>query len=116
MTDRSLRPFEDARAFTYHPEWTGSLFNVIRFLVKVMCVDVHGEQQKAWRMLAETDFPKRARIVFEDVSLANYAAAQKLATTLARKDKELEVKIAREMSSYFRSQYERAYELARRGQ
>jgi ABC-type Fe3+ transport system substrate-binding protein len=116
MTDRSIRPFEDAKAFTYHPEWTGSLFNVIRFLVKVMCVDVHGEQRKAWRMLAETDSPKRARIVFEDVSLVNYAAAQKLATILARKDKELEVKIAREMSSYFRSQYERAYELARRGQ
>jgi hypothetical protein len=116
MTDRSSQPFEEAKAFTYHPEWTGSLFGVIRFLVKVMCVDVHGEQQKAWRMLAETDFPKRAKIVFEDVSLANYAAAHKLAADLARKDKELEVKMAREMSSYFRSQYDRAYDLARRGQ
>jgi ABC-type glycerol-3-phosphate transport system substrate-binding protein len=116
MTDRDQRPFEDAKEFTYHPEWTASLFNVIRFLVKVMCVDVHNEQQKAWRMLSHNDFPKRGAIVFGDVSLANYAAAQKLAGDLARKDKELEVKMAREMSSYFRSQYDRAYDLARRGQ
>jgi ABC-type Fe3+ transport system substrate-binding protein len=116
MTDRAQRPFEDAREFTYHPEWTASLFNVIRFLVKVMCVDVHVEQQNAWRMLSRNDFPKRGATVFGDVSLANYAAAQKLAGDLARKNKELEVKMAREMSSYFRSQYDRAYDLARRGQ
>jgi hypothetical protein len=116
MTDGSVRPYESAEDFTYHPEWTGPLFNVIRFLVKVMCVDVHAEQQEAWRMLARADFPPRAHTVFEDVSLVNYAAAKNLAADLARRDKVREVKMAREMSSYFRSQYARAQELARRGQ
>jgi ABC-type Fe3+ transport system substrate-binding protein len=116
MTDAGERPFEDAKEFVYHPEWTGSLFNVIRFLVKVMCVDVHDEQQEAWRMLAGTGFTPRAQTVFEDVSLVNYAAAKVLAADLGRKDKVREVKMAREKSSFFRAQYERAYDLARRGQ
>jgi hypothetical protein len=54
--------------------------------------------------------------VFEDVSLVNYAAAKVLAADLGRKDKVREVKMAREKSSFFRAQYERAYDLARRGQ
>lgn len=116
MTDGAARPFEDAKDFTYHPEWTGSLFNVIRFLVKVMCIDVHHEQQEAWDMLASSGFPPRALTVFEDVKLISYAAAQDLAKSLGRKDKELEVKMAREKSGYFRSKYQRAYDMARLGQ
>jgi ABC-type Fe3+ transport system substrate-binding protein len=116
MTDARAEPFEVAKSFTYHPEWTGSLFNVIRFLVRVMCVDVHDEQRKAWRMLVRTDFPKRATEVFENVALVNYETAKTLAVDLGRKDKELEVKIARQRSGAFRAQYEQAYELARRGQ
>ncbi|MFZ4767107.1 MAG: iron ABC transporter substrate-binding protein, partial [Roseimicrobium sp.] len=102
-----------AKAFIYHPEWTGSLFNVIRFLVKVMCIDVHEEQQRAWRMLARHEFPPRATAVFEDLKLMNYHAALSLAADLARKDKEQEVRKARELSSIFRRQYENAFSLAR---
>lgn len=116
MTDGSAQPFEEAKAFTYHPEWTGPLFNVIRFLVKTMCIEVHDEQQRAWRMLARQGFPARATTVFEDIKLVNYKSAMKLATDLARKDKEVEVKKAREMSSIFRGQYDRAYDLARQSQ
>ena len=116
MTDGSAQPFEEAKAFTYHPEWTGPLFNVIRFLVKTMCIEVHDEQQRAWLMLARQGFPARATTVFEDLKLVNYKSAMKLSADLARKDKEVEVKKAREMSSIFRGQYERAYELARQSQ
>lgn len=116
MTDATAQPFEDAKAFTYHPEWTGSLFNVIRFLVKVMCIDVHDEQQRAWHALADAEFPPRAVTVFEDVKLISFTAAQQLAADLARKDKELELKKAREIASVFRAQYERTRDLARRGQ
>lgn len=115
MTDAAAQPFEDAKAFSYHSEWTASLFNVIRFLVKVMSIDVHDEQQDAWRTLARTEFPDRAVAVFEDMKLLSYTAAQQLAVDLGRKDKELEVKKAREMSTIFRSQYERTRDLARRG-
>jgi iron(III) transport system substrate-binding protein len=116
MTDGSAQPFEDAKAFVYHPEWTGSLFNVIRFLVKVMCIDVHDEQQHAWAMLAQTDFPPKATRSFENMALVTYQSAVELAASLSRKDKELEVKLAREMSANFRSQYELAYTFAKGSQ
>lgn len=116
MTDGSAQPYVDAQAFVYHPEWTGSLFGVIRFLVRVMSIDVHEEQRHAWNMLIRRDFPSRAVAVFEDLKLMNYAAAQQLAVELGRKDKELEVKKARELSTIFRAQYDRTHDLARRGQ
>lgn len=116
MTDPLARPYDDAKAFTYHPEWTASLFNVIRFMVRVMCIDAHDEQQRAWRMLAQRDFPTRATQVFGDVSLLSYQKSQQLAADLARKDKEVEVHRARVLSGMFRAQYHRAYELARKGQ
>lgn len=116
MSDATAQPYEDAKAFTYHPEWTGSLFNALRFLVKVMCIEVHDEQRRAWKMLVEKGFPKRAMDVFSDLSLINYEAAQELASELKNGDKELEVKKARELSTLFREQYNRAYELAKAGQ
>lgn len=116
MTDAAAQPFEDAKAFTYHPEWTASLFNVIRFLVKVMCIDAHDEQKRAWKLLRKNDFPRRATEVFGDVNFASYPNAQILAAELNRKDKQLEVQKARDLSTRFRQQYDRAGELARLGQ
>ncbi len=116
MTDAAAQPFEDAKAFIYHPEWTGSLFNVIRFLVKVMCIDAHDEQKSAWRSLRQYGFPARAVEVFGDVNFVNYQNAQILAAELNRKDKEMEVQKARDFAMRFRQQYDRAAELARRGQ
>ena len=66
-------------------------------------------------MLARTDFPPRAMTVFEDVKLVNHTAALQLAADLSRKDKELEVKLAREKGDIFRANYERAYDMARQG-
>ncbi len=116
MTDATVRPFDDAKAFTYHPEWTMPLFDVIRFLVRVMCIDLHEEQRESWRILAQANFPPRATSMFEDTKLVNYQAAIKLAADLKRNDKEQEVKTARELGAVFRGQYDKSRELARRGQ
>lgn len=116
MTDAAAQPFEDAKAFTYHPEWTASLFNVIRFVVKVMCIDVHDEQKRAWRLLRQYGFPRRAMDVFGDVSFVSYENAQILAAELNRKDKELEVQKARDFAMRFRQQYDQAGRRARSGQ
>ncbi|MEI6533923.1 MAG: extracellular solute-binding protein [Verrucomicrobiaceae bacterium] len=116
MADAALRPFDEAKAFTYHPEWTMPLFDVIRFLVRVMCIDLHEEQRESWRILAQANFPPRATAMFEDVKLVNYQSALNLAAELKRNDKEQEVKKSRELSSVFRGQYDKSRELARRGQ
>ena len=115
MADAAAQPFEDAKGFTYHKEWTESLFNVIRFVTRVMCIEVHGEQRSAWEMLAQKGFPKRATEVFEDIKLINYQSALDLAAELKRNDKEMEMRKAQEMSASFRAQYERAFHLAKEG-
>ena len=115
MSDRDAKPFEDAKAFTYHPEWTAKLFNVIRFLVKVMCIEVHDEQRRAWTMLRNTHFPKRATDAFQDVSRVSYDQALKLADDLAKKGKKFEMQQVREMTQEFRKQYDRARDMARQG-
>jgi iron(III) transport system substrate-binding protein len=115
MADSTAQPFEDAKAFSYHPEWTGSLFNVIRFVTRVMCMEIHDEQQKAWEMLTMQKFPSRATEVFEDIKLINYQAALALAADLKRNDKEMEMKMVQDKTSSFRTNYERAYELAKEG-
>jgi iron(III) transport system substrate-binding protein len=115
MTDAKADPYEDAKSFSYEREWTGQLFSVIRFLVRVTCVDIHDEQREAWKVLAKHDFPKRAVAVFEDVKLINYKTAKELANALKRNDKELETKLARDQSSHFRDQYRRAMVMAQSG-
>lgn len=115
MTDAGLLPFEQAKLFTYRPEWTGSLFGAVRFLVKVMCIHVHADQQRAWKAIIAADFPPRAVAAFEDVSLVNYEATKRLAADLGKKDKELEMRLTREMTQRFRRHYELAYQLAKEG-
>ncbi|WP_050029411.1 extracellular solute-binding protein [Verrucomicrobium sp. BvORR034] len=115
MTDPHADPMETSRAFTYHPEWTNHLFGVVRYLVKVMCVDTHEDQRRAWEMLISRNFPPRATAVFEDTRLLNYQNAQELAALLQKKDKIQEARKATELSVAFRNQYRRAYQLAKDG-
>ncbi|RBP41256.1 ABC-type Fe3+ transport system substrate-binding protein [Roseimicrobium gellanilyticum] len=116
MTDAQANPYEDAKAFTYHPERTGPLFNVLRFLVKTMCVENHDELRQAWGSIAGAHLPERSTEIFSDVSLVNYDAAMELAAMLAKKNKTQEMRKARELSMHFRSQYKRAEDLAGGGQ
>ena len=50
--DPNVNPYEEAKDFTYHPEWTAALFSQLRFIVRVMCIEPHEEAQEAW---GETD-------------------------------------------------------------
>ncbi|MEZ0386449.1 MAG: hypothetical protein ACAI34_05255, partial [Verrucomicrobium sp.] len=88
---------------------------VIRFLVKVMCVETHDELTRTWTVLASQNFPPRATEVFADSKMLNYHLAQELAALLAKKDKVAEARKARELSTAFRNQYRRAYEMAKDG-
>jgi len=116
MTDSKADPYEEAKSFNYERAWTGPLFNTLRFLVRVSCVDIHDEQREAWRVLAQHDFPRRSLAVFQDVKLINYQTAMSIASELNTGNKEVETRLARERSSQFRDQYRRAKEMAKRGE
>ena len=114
--DPDVYPYEEAKSFTYHPEWTGSLFNPIRFVLRVMCIDPHDEARKAWGELIAARFPPEAMKTFEDVSAVSYAEARgRIAETLRNPDKLAETRLAAELTERFRAQYRRAGELARAG-
>lgn len=109
MSDPKEEPFEKAKAFIYRPEWTASTFNVIRFLVRVMCVDSHDELQQAWKDIAAQGSNPRALEALHQVEHVNYdTAVNELSRILAARDKVLEVREARRLSDNFRRQYQRA--------
>lgn len=116
MSDAHERPFEKARTFVYRPEWTSSLFNAIRFLIRVVCIDVHKEQREAWEALISANFPERATEVFHETKLIGYETTRSsLANILRSRDKVKEVREARKLGDAFRQQYELATRRAREG-
>ncbi len=115
-SDPTVYPYTDAQNFIYHPAWTGPLFNPIRFIVRVMCVDSHDEARDAMAALIAAKFPPRAMAAFEDVSAVSYEqAGGRIKNTLHSPDPLASVRMAKELSEHFRAQYRKARELARAG-
>jgi ABC-type Fe3+ transport system substrate-binding protein len=113
MADANEQPYDNTKDFTYHPEWTGQLFDAIRFIIRVMCVDTHREQQHAWRALIEAGFPPDATAKFHELQGVNYETAMhKIAPVLRAREKVKEVQLARELGEQFRRQYQAALRLA----
>ena len=116
MNDRAEMPFEKARAFTYRPEWTGPAFSSIRFLVRVLCVDSHVELRAAWRRILSAGVDSRALTVLSDLNRVKYDTVMgSIRKTLSARDKLQETVLARKLGDTFRHQYERAFEIAQRG-
>jgi iron(III) transport system substrate-binding protein len=115
-SDPEVFPYTDAKYFTYHAGWTAALFNPIRFIVRVMCVDPHDEARDAWGALIKANFPAEARRTFNDVSLVSYEQAKgRIAEALRNPDQLAVTRLANEMTEQFRAQYRRAKELALAG-
>lgn len=116
MSDGAEMPYLKAQAFTYHPEWTGPAFSAIRFLVRVLCVDAHEEQQKAWASLAQVGFTPHATEVFHDLNRVSYEATLgEISRVIRSRDKVAETRLARQLGDAFRGHYILASKLARQG-
>ena len=114
--DPDAFPYEEARNFTYHPEWTAALFGPLRFVVRVMCVDPHEEARAALAALIDARFPPEAARTFADVSSVSYeATSDRIREVLRTGDKLEETRLAAEYAGRFRTQYQRTAELARAG-
>jgi len=117
MSDPEERAFEKAKLFHYEANWTGPVFNAVRFLIRVMCVDTHVELRAAWEDLERAGFPKEATKTFHEIGLIHFDnAAGGVTETLASRDKAQETRLARQLGDAFRKQYGLAGSLARRGQ
>ncbi len=117
MSDGAEQPFEKAQAFQYEAGWTGPVFNAIRFLIRIMCVDTHGELREAWAELDRAGFPQQATSTLQELDMIHYDnAAGAVTQALASRDKAQETRLARTLGDAFRKQYRQAASLARRGQ
>jgi ABC-type Fe3+ transport system substrate-binding protein len=116
MSDGAEMPYQKVQAFTYHPEWTGPAFSAIRFLVRVLCVDSHQEQRKAWGNLAQVGFTPLATGVFHDLNRVSYEATLgEISRVLRSRDKVAETRLARQLGDAFRGHYILASKLALQG-
>lgn len=115
-SDPTVFPYEGAKLFTYHPEWTGPLFKAMSFIIRVMCLDSHDEQAAAWKALIEAGFPPKALEKFSNLDAVGYERAmEKIRPALAASNRIDEVRLAKELGEHFRRQYREAEELARKG-
>ncbi len=115
-SDPTVFPYEEARLFTYHPKWTGSLFKALSFIIRVLCLDCHDEQVSAWKALIAANFPPQATAKFKDISAVDYRTAlEKIRPALSAANRIEEVRLARELGQHFRDQYRAAEQLAREG-
>jgi spermidine/putrescine-binding protein len=112
-SDPDVDPYELAKTFVYHDQWTAPLFRQIAFIFRVMCVDAHEELQDSWSALQAAEFPADAMMVFEDVGAVDYAAANGRIREALSGDKIKEVQLAKELADHFRAQYVHAAKLAR---
>ena len=116
MADPEADPYRDAQAFQYHEAWTAPLFSAIRFLVRVMCIDSREELVSARKAIGNRppDSPAYQKLL--DVSRVRYEIAmQQIRETLRSADRVKEVRLAEELTTYFRNQYREAERLARAG-
>ena len=114
MSDPGEEPFLKAQSFIYHPEWTSGLFDSLRFIIRIICVDTHDELQETWTTLARQHNPPRASEVFHQLALVDYDAARgDINRILTSKDKVLQVREARRLTDAFRHQYRQALVFAR---
>ncbi len=52
-----VNPYQLGAAFVYQPRWTGAHFNVMRDLVRVMCLDAGDELREAWSVIQSQGGP-----------------------------------------------------------
>ena len=115
-SDPEVQPYDEAKSFTYHPAWTAPLFNPIRFVVRVMCIDPHDEARDAWASIIKAHYPPEALKAFQEVGAVNYDEARgRITDALRNPDKLVETRLTARLTIGFQEQYRRAAELARQG-
>jgi hypothetical protein len=114
MADPEADPYRDAQAFEYHEAWTAPLFSAISFLVRVMCIDSREELVSARKAIGNQSLDSPAFQKLLDVSRVRYEIAmQQIRETLRSADRVKEVRLADELTTWFRNQYRQAEQLGR---
>jgi len=116
MSDGGADPYRNAQAFEYHEAWTAPLFSAIRFLVQVMCIDSRDELVAARKAIGVRSLDSPAFNKLIDISRVRYdVAMHEIRDTLRSADRVQQIRLAEQLTSYFRSQYRDAERMAGQG-
>ncbi len=118
-SDPEVFPYDD-ESFIYRPEWTGALFQPMRFIIKTVFIDIHDDLQNAWtainvaREAGREEDAAAAERIFSDLSAIDYNAASGTINSILRDQNSLlEVELSKELSVSFREQFRAAARRAR---
>jgi hypothetical protein len=112
-SDPDADPYREQAGFRYRKEWTGTLFNEQRFIIRAAFMDVRDELREARRAIIRAGFPAEAMAVYGDLSRVDWnAATGPIRETLRKRDRIGEVRLAREISNAFRKQFLEARTIA----
>jgi hypothetical protein len=113
-SDPDIDPYTLAESFTYHGEWTGRLFNVLRVLIRTMCMDRDRELRAAWRSIIAAGGPGACPEAMECLkALPADAEYERIGTTAATLKTNLDqVRLARRWGDFFARQYRQARMMA----
>ena len=111
-TMQGINPYEDEGNFTYDRELTGKVFNTLRQLVKVMCIDSHEEMKAAWEAMVAAGMPEDAVAVFQDVSKVSYSIAGQGDPGLDSRESMVQADRMKELGEWFRANYREAGRIA----
>jgi iron(III) transport system substrate-binding protein len=116
-SDPEVNPYAGETPLVYNAAWTGSLFREMSFVIRIMGIDTHNELAAAWRAINAPGLPasrrEQALAVLSDLSAVGYEQMfSRVKVALTSKNKVDEVRLASELASHFRAQYERAERIA----
>ena len=111
----NIQPYEDSGNFTYDTALTGKVFNTLRQLVKVMCIDSHDEMKAAWKAMIAAGMPEEAVKVFHDVSKVSYKISGQGDAGLDSRETMLQAQRMEELGEWFRGNYREAKRIAEAG-
>lgn len=114
-TMQGINPYEDEGNFTYDRELTGKVFNTLRQLVNVMCIDSHEEMKAAWEAMISAGMPDEAVAVFHDISKVSYEIAGKGDPGLDSRESMVQSERMKELGEWFRGNYREAKRIAEAG-
>jgi len=115
MSDPDARPYQLAAEFTYHPQWTGRLFGLIRVLIRVMIIDCHKELQEAWSAICAAGGPEECPEAMTALQALPFPYTGAADQARALRDPAKRLIVTREWAAFFRSRYREARDLACKG-
>ena len=115
MADPEAEPFNLASSFTYHPEWTGALFNLLRLQIRVMGIDVHAELREAWAAIQAAGGPAQNPEAMAHLRALPFAYAETGEVAKQVTTNQDAVRLSRVWAAFFREHYRQARQAAERG-